>query len=328
MTTKRRGPTRSAVDLAEFQEDAVKKARKILARYDGVMVADSVGPGQDLDRQEAAGGLRLPHAAEGAAWSVPPSLRDDVGGELRDATISARSSRRRNWGARNLTRRVGRRRCRAHRRIAQLPQPQRPALRAPRAHPGRQRRARREGARKKVILLTATPINNDLLDLYNQLSLFTGGDRSYFAASGIGDLYRYFLAARRSTRLQDGAFALFNLLEEVVIRRTRAFIRSAYPEATIDGKKIHLPERNLKTVRYNLEATYAGIYDEIVSGDREPEAGSLQPGSVQEEEASRLTNSRPGANRRWSASSRAAISSASSPASTPSASACAARWRS
>src|SRR5207237_3406686 len=33
---------RSAVDLAEFQEDAVKKARRILARYDGVLIADSV----------------------------------------------------------------------------------------------------------------------------------------------------------------------------------------------------------------------------------------------------------------------------------------------
>jgi hypothetical protein len=55
----------------------------------------------------------------------------------------------------------------------------------------------REGGRKKVILLTATPINNDLFDLYNQFSLITRGDRSYFASSGIGDLYRYFLKARR-----------------------------------------------------------------------------------------------------------------------------------
>lgn len=38
--------TRSAVELAEFQEDAVKKARKILARFDGVMIADSVGLGK------------------------------------------------------------------------------------------------------------------------------------------------------------------------------------------------------------------------------------------------------------------------------------------
>src|SRR5205807_3521069 len=37
---------RSAVELSEFQEDAVKKARKILASYDGVMIADSVGLGK------------------------------------------------------------------------------------------------------------------------------------------------------------------------------------------------------------------------------------------------------------------------------------------
>jgi superfamily II RNA helicase len=34
------------VDLAEFQEDAVRKARRILARYDSVMIADSVGLGK------------------------------------------------------------------------------------------------------------------------------------------------------------------------------------------------------------------------------------------------------------------------------------------
>ena len=52
----------------------------------------------------------------------------------------------------------------------------------------------------------------------------------------------------------------------MVIRRTRAFIRTAYPEATIGGHKVHFPQRMLKTVRYDLEATYAGIYDRIVSG--------------------------------------------------------------
>jgi superfamily II DNA or RNA helicase len=122
----------------------------------------------------------------------------------------------------------------------------------------------RDGMRKKVILLTATPVSNDLFDLYNQFSLITQGDRSYFAAAGIGDLYRYFLQARREARHDVPGVALFNLLEEVVIRRTRSFIRKAYPEATIAGKKIHFPKRELKTVRYNLEETYSGIYEFIV----------------------------------------------------------------
>ena len=133
----------------------------------------------------------------------------------------------------------------------------------------------RDGGRKKVILLTATPINNDLFDLYNQLSLITRGDRSYFKACGIGDLYRYFVMARRDSRQGNGVFALFNLLEEIVIRRTRPFIRKAYPNAVLrkrepDGtwveQLVRFPERRLRTVNYNLEATYAGIYDEIVSG--------------------------------------------------------------
>ena len=51
----------------------------------------------------------------------------------------------------------------------------------------------------------------------------------------------------------------------MVIRRTRAFVRKTYPEAMIDGRKITWPERRLKTVRYDLESTYGGIYDKVVA---------------------------------------------------------------
>ena len=127
------------------------------------------------------------------------------------------------------------------------------------------RRGKVSGERKKLILLTATPINNTVFDLYNQINLFTGGDRSYFAAAGIGDLFKYFQLARRANQQQESGIALFNLLEEVVIRRTRPFIKEAYPNATIKGQPISWPERRLKTIRYNLEATYGGIYDKLVN---------------------------------------------------------------
>jgi superfamily II DNA or RNA helicase len=121
----------------------------------------------------------------------------------------------------------------------------------------------RDGGRKKLILLTATPINNNIFDLYNQINLFTGNDRTYFASAGIGDLYTYFLAARRES-IAEGSIRIFNLLEEVVIRRTRQFIRRAYPDATIRGKKITWPSRQLRTIEYDLEATYEGFYKHIV----------------------------------------------------------------
>ena len=88
----------------------------------------------------------------------------------------------------------------------------------------------KDGGRKKLILLTATPVNNNIFDLYNQLVLITGGDRSYFSGAGIGGLYRFFLNARRNVADHETGVALFNLLEEVVIRRTRAFVRETYPE--------------------------------------------------------------------------------------------------
>ena len=115
-----------------------------------------------------------------------------------------------------------------------------------------------------MILLTATPINNTVFDLYSQINLVAGGDRGYFAAAGIGDLHKYFVAARKRKGQHESGVALYNLLEEIVIRRTRPFIKAAYPNATIKGKPIHWPERELKTVTYNLEETYAGIYADIV----------------------------------------------------------------
>src|SRR5207244_11719916 len=61
------------------------------------------------------------------------------------------------------------------------------------------------------------------------------------------------------------ALVLFNLLEEVMVRNTRPYLRTAYPNATIRGKPVSFPDRRLHTVTYDLGATYGGLYDEIVT---------------------------------------------------------------
>jgi superfamily II DNA or RNA helicase len=257
-------PTRSAVELAEFQEDAVKKARRILARYDGVMIADSVGLGKTWIGKKLLEDYAY-HMRQKALVVCPASLRPMWERELAEATIAAIILSQEELGREEFDASA----------FADVD-----VVLVDESHNFRNRNAQRfgnlervlggnagrgrDGMRKKVILLTATPVSNDLFDLYNQFSLITQGDRSYFAAAGIGDLYRYFLQARREARHDVPGVALFNLLEEVVIRRTRSFIRKAYPEAMIAGKKIHFPKRELKTVRYNLEETYNGIYEFIV----------------------------------------------------------------
>lgn len=57
---------------------------------------------------------------------------------------------------------------------------------------------------------------------------------------------------------------LFNLLEEIVVRNTRPYIKVAYPNATINGEPVKFPNRKLRTINYSLGDTYAGLYDEIV----------------------------------------------------------------
>ena len=257
-------PGKSAVDLSEFQEDAVKKARRVLARYDGVLIGDSVGLGKTWIGKKLLEDYAY-HLRQKALVICPASLRQMWTEELRDATIAGAIVSQEELGqvgfdqssvgdadvilideSHNFRNRTTQRYENLERIISAN------------GHRGR------DGSRKKLILLTATPINNNIFDLYNQLTLITGGDRSYFSGAGIGDLYRFFLNARRNVADHETGVALFNLLEEVVIRRTRAFVRKTYPEAIIRGELIKWPERKLKTVRYDLESTYAGIYDKVV----------------------------------------------------------------
>lgn len=256
--------TRSIVNLAEFQEDAVKKARKILARYDGVLIGDSVGLGKTWIGKKLMEDYAY-HLRQKALVVCPASLRKMWTDELASATIAATILSQEELGQADFD---------------PTPYDDADIILVDESHNFRNRSTQRyeniesiisthggrgrQGSRKKVILITATPINNNIFDLYNQITLFTGGDRSYFAGAGIGDLYRFFLAARRDSSNQTTAINLFNLLEEVVIRRTRAFIRKCYPEARISGKVIRWPDRKLKTFRYNLESTYGGIYDSVV----------------------------------------------------------------
>jgi SNF2 family DNA or RNA helicase len=263
--------TRSAVELTRFQEDAVRKARRILARYDGVMVADSVGLGKTWIGKKLLEDTAY-HRRQKALVICPASLRDMWRGELQEAAIPAQIVSQELMGQADF---LGRPKAHALRDVDVILIDESHNFRNHNTNRyenlerlvGANGGRGRDGERKKIILLTATPINNTVLDLYYQLMLVALGDRTYFSAAGIGDLRKYFLAARRESAHANGSetAALFNLLEEVVIRRTRAYIRRAYPRATIQGEPINWPERELETVRYNLEETYLGIYDDVVA---------------------------------------------------------------
>ena len=101
---------RSAVDLAEFQEDAVKKARRILARYDGVLIADSVGLGKTWIGKKLLEDFAY-HRRQKAVVVCPASLREMWQRELAERH-HCRPGRRHGGAGPGYVRCLALRRCR------------------------------------------------------------------------------------------------------------------------------------------------------------------------------------------------------------------------
>jgi SNF2 family DNA or RNA helicase len=102
------------------------------------------------------------------------------------------------------------------------------------------------GVRTKVLLLSATPVNNDLKDLRNQLYFLTeGNDHAFTETLGINSLKEtlvaaqkaFFLWARKhsserktSDLLEKLSASFFKLLDELTIARSRKHIQKYYKD--------------------------------------------------------------------------------------------------
>ena len=246
------------IELTSFQEDAVKTALRIIHKYHGVLIADSTGLGKThiglellrelvaVKRKKAI--LIAPSQVINTVWEpklIEESIKtksitlESTGTESFhpedylsfDVVLIDESHNYRNFSTNRYT------------NIMKL-------LSA--------------GKKKQVILLTATPIQNSLLDLYNQLSLITAGDDTHFADLGITDLKRYFVAADRK-HLAEGIDDIIRLLDELMIRRTRQFITENYSEALLNGQPVRFPKRILSKVEYSLCALFGDtIYKQVL----------------------------------------------------------------
>ena len=108
----------------------------------------------------------------------------------------------------------------------------------------------------KVLMLTATPVNNGIKDLANQILLAKGGRDNFFAHFGIYSITSLFGTTQREFILKDSedVFAdLYPILHKIMVKRTKHQVKKDFPDALLNGEPIIFPEERLENVLYELD---------------------------------------------------------------------------
>ena len=124
---------------------------------------------------------------------------------------------------------------------------------------------------KKLYLLTATPINNSLDDIYHLINYFAQGNMRHFANIGRHDFRKHFRNIEK--QLEDETTEIAEQVEEedllrqdpilkqVLIQRSRKYIKESEQAS---GTHILFPERIIRpTVEYSLRRVYRTLYSEL-----------------------------------------------------------------
>lgn len=272
--------------LTRFQRAGVLRARRILSEHGGVIVADEVGLGKTFIAGEI-----LQTAArnfQDALLICPAALRDSTWSRfLREHGISRRVEMR---SFDELAR------DRQFHHPAQRPAATREVLdrdirdyalvvvdeahnfRSPDA-PYRAGVLRRllAGPRKKLVLLTATPVNNSLWDLYHLMLFFLKQDGA-LASKGVIHIKERFREAAAKDPADLSPDLLYPVIDAVTVKRTRAFVKRHFAGDQIRGpdgamRPIVFPKAVPITVRYDMERAAPGLFAAVADA-LDPESGA------------------------------------------------------
>jgi hypothetical protein len=147
------------------------------------------------------------------------------------------------------------------------------------------------------VLLTATPVNNSLIDLETLVKYFIRDD-ARFAAIGIPSIRQYI---KHAQKLDPDALTpghLFDLMDQVAVRRTRRFVKENYRGETVPGPggrkiPVEFPDAKVRRIDYVLddegEALVSAVTYALDIPDDEKHAASFE---VRRGDSARLLLSR------------------------------------
>ena len=133
------------------------------------------------------------------------------------------------------------------------------------------------GRKRDLLLLTATPVNNSLWDLYHLLRFFLRRD-SYLADRGILSIRGRFERAMRENPISLSPDVLYPIVDATTVKRTRQFVKKHYAGDTIPGpdgkpREIVFPKPEAISVRYELNDRLPGFFD-LLEEALDPDADS------------------------------------------------------
>jgi SNF2 family DNA or RNA helicase len=294
--------------LTRFQKDGVSRAGRLLEEFGGVLVADGVGLGKtfiagELIRQA------VQERRQRALVIAPAALRDgpwksflhEYGhkhgfdcevysyDQLREdrqllATGLVNSYEPLTGEVKDSDRRG--------RKVLKSPKDEYALVVIDEAHAFRNPLTRQADAlrallqgqpAKQLVLLTATPVNNSLRDLYELIRLFVRNDAAFLDA-GIPSLLRHFQEADRQHPDTLSPDVLFDVLDAIAVRRTRRFVKRYYEGETIvvKGERVTLtfPQPTLKRIDYDFDAQMGSFFDDFayaLGADPDDEDNVLSP---------------------------------------------------